>query len=88
MRHLNTPLQPTLATYTACRRHYIGVGSVDLFLDENRDYAKRLNASGVATQFEVFPGGFHAFEFYVPDAAISRLARDTHYSAIRLGLFG
>ena len=67
---------------------YIGVGSVDLFLDENRHYSERLNASGVATQFEVFPGGFHAFEFYVPDAAISRLARDTHYSAIKRGLFG
>jgi len=66
---------------------YIGVGSVDLFVDENRDYSKRLNAAGVSSQLEIFNGGFHAFEFYVPDALISRLARETHYTAIRAGLF-
>lgn len=66
---------------------YIGVGSVDLFVDENRDYSERLNAAGVSSQLEIFNGGFHAFEFYVPDALISRLARETHYTAIRAGLF-
>jgi acetyl esterase/lipase len=66
---------------------YIGVGSVDLFLDENRDYAERLNGSGVATQLEIFPGGYHGFEFMVPNAKISRFARDTHYRAIKLALF-
>jgi len=67
---------------------YIGVGSVDLFIDENRDYSERLNAAGVSSQIEIFNGGFHAFEFYVPDAQISRLARKTHYTAIKDGLFG
>jgi len=67
---------------------YIGVGSVDLFIDENRDYSERLNAAGVSSQIEIFNGGFHAFEFYVPDAQISLLARKTHYTAIKDGLFG
>lgn len=66
---------------------YIAVGSVDLFLDENRDYAERLNGSGVTTQLEIFSGGYHAFEFMVPSAEISKLARDTHYSAIKRALF-
>jgi len=66
---------------------YIGVGSVDAFVDENTDYAERLNAAGVDTQFEIFPGGFHAFEFTVPGADISRRARDCHYQAIKQGLF-
>ncbi|KRO96678.1 MAG: hypothetical protein ABS24_07560 [SAR92 bacterium BACL26 MAG-121220-bin70] len=66
---------------------YIGVGSVDLFVDENRDYSERLNAAGVTSQLKVFNGGFHAFEFYVPDAQISCFARETHYAAIRNGLF-
>jgi hypothetical protein len=41
----------------------------------------------VATQMEIFPGGYHGFEFMVPNAKISRLARDTHYRAIKLALF-
>lgn len=66
---------------------YIAVGSVDAFVDENRDYAERLSAAGVATQFEIFPGGFHAFEFTVPDAEISRRARAAHYNAVKQALF-
>jgi acetyl esterase/lipase len=72
---------------TGLPKAYIAVGSVDAFVDENTDYAERLNAAGVDTQFEIFPGGFHAFEFTVPGADISRLARDCHYQAIKKGLF-
>jgi acetyl esterase/lipase len=66
---------------------YIGIGSVDLFVDENKAYAERLQQCNVTVQLEVFSGGFHAFEFLVPEAAISRIARQTHYKAIREGLF-
>ena len=66
---------------------YIAVGSVDAFIDENTDYAARLHDAGVETQFEVFKGGYHAFEFYMPDAQISKRARESHYQAIRRGLF-
>jgi acetyl esterase/lipase len=72
---------------TGLPKAYIAVGSVDAFVDENTDYAERLNAAGVDTQFEIFPGGFHAFEFTVPGADISRRARDCHYQAIKQGLF-
>lgn len=66
---------------------YIAVGSVDAFVDENADYAERLNAAGVDTQFEIFSGGFHGFEFTVPGAELSRRARNSHYQAIKKGLF-
>jgi acetyl esterase/lipase len=66
---------------------YIAVGTVDMFVDEDRDYADRLQKAGVPTQLEFFPGGFHAFEFIVPDAEISKAALKTHYTAIRAGLF-
>ncbi|MDG0968961.1 MAG: alpha/beta hydrolase [Porticoccaceae bacterium] len=66
---------------------YIGIGSVDLFVDENRAYADRLQQCNVSVQLEIFAGGFHGFEFFVPGAAISRLARHTHYNAFRKGLF-
>tara|TARA_B100000767_G_scaffold216848_1_gene204444 strand:+ start:193 stop:1164 length:972 start_codon:yes stop_codon:yes gene_type:complete len=67
---------------------YIAVGSVDAFVDENRDYAERLETAGVATQLAVFTGGFHGFEFIAPAAEISKAARDSHYSALRNALFG
>ena len=66
---------------------YIAVGSVDAFVDENRDYAQRLEASGVSTQFDVFEGGFHGFEFIAPSAKISKEARKSHFGALRNALF-
>ena len=66
---------------------YIAVGSVDAFVDENRDYAQRLQAAGVSTQFEVFEGGFHGFEFIAPGAGLSKDAREGHYGALRIALF-
>lgn len=41
---------------------WVGVGSCDLFLDEVRDYARRLAESGVAVSYEEVAGGIHAFD--------------------------
>lgn len=41
---------------------YITVGTIDLFYDENKEYARKLEQAGVKTRFETVPGGFHAFE--------------------------
>lgn len=38
---------------------FIGVGSIDLFVDEDVDYARRLLDSGVFVDLVVSPGGFH-----------------------------
>ncbi|UAJ11928.1 alpha/beta hydrolase [Glacieibacterium megasporae] len=51
---------------------FIGVGAIDLFADEDMAYARRLVASGVPTQVQVTPGAFHAFDFVVPEARVSR----------------
>ena len=53
---------------------YIGVGAIDLFIDANLDYAKRLMHGGVPVELHVFPGGYHGFEFVAPNAAISQTA--------------
>lgn len=42
---------------------FIGVGSIDLFVDEDIEYARRLIAAGVATELVVVPGAFHGFDF-------------------------
>lgn len=51
---------------------FIGVGAVDLFVDEDMAYAKRLVKAGVATELRVVPGAFHAFDFVVPEARVSQ----------------
>ena len=50
---------------------WIGVGTLDLFLDENIAYARRLMAAGVATELKVYPSAFHGFSFN-PEAAVSK----------------
>ncbi|WP_374587757.1 alpha/beta hydrolase [Novosphingobium sp.] len=41
---------------------WIGTGSLDLFLDENLDYARRLIGAGVPVELHSYPGAIHAFQ--------------------------
>ena len=41
---------------------YIAVGSIDIFLDEDIAYARRLTEAGVPTEFKIYPGGPHGFD--------------------------
>jgi acetyl esterase/lipase len=52
---------------------FIGVGSIDLFHDEDVDYAQRLNAAGVSTQLILVPGAFHGFDIFTQFAPNLRL---------------
>ncbi len=40
---------------------FIAVGGLDLFLDEDMDFARRLLRAGVPTELYVIPGAFHGF---------------------------
>ncbi|HEX4183214.1 MAG TPA: alpha/beta hydrolase, partial [Caulobacteraceae bacterium] len=51
---------------------FIGVGSIDLFVDEDVTYAERLRAAGVPTELLVLPGAFHAFDAVAPQASLSK----------------
>ncbi len=53
-------------------RTFMGVGSLDLFVEEDMIYAQRLVQAGVPTELLVTPGAFHGFDFVVPDANVSR----------------
>lgn len=50
---------------------WIGVGTADLFLNENEAYAARLEAEGVRTELFLAEGGMHSFYTVLPDADIS-----------------
>lgn len=55
---------------------YVVVGDNDIFAAEDLDYAARLSAAGVPTEFHLLPGGPHAYDFLAPDAGISRRTWD------------
>jgi triacylglycerol lipase len=66
---------------------FIAVGSLDLFLQEDIDYASRLLAAGVPTELHVIPGAYHAFEALAPQSAAAqayfRLRREALARALR-----
>ncbi|WP_146341266.1 alpha/beta hydrolase [Nesterenkonia sp. NBAIMH1] len=41
---------------------FISVGALDLFLEEDMEYAQRLIATGVPTELHVYPGAYHAYD--------------------------
>jgi acetyl esterase/lipase len=61
---------------------WIGVGSLDLFADEDVDYARRLGAAGVGCELEVVDGAFHGFDVVRPKAGISRSFRRSQIDAL------
>lgn len=52
---------------------WIGCGDIELFFDEDRTYAERLNRAGVACTLDVVPGAPHGFESI---ARNTKLAQD------------
>jgi acetyl esterase/lipase len=62
---------------------WIGAGSLDLFVEEDMEYARRLVHAGVATELMVVPGAFHGFDLVVPDAEVSRRFSASWKSALR-----
>ena len=53
---------------------FIATGALDLFLEEDMDYARRLLRAGVPTELQVYPGAVHGFDL-VPITDLARRAR-------------
>jgi acetyl esterase/lipase len=53
---------------------FLSVGSAEVFRDETVAFASRMWAAGGAAELHVWPGGFHGFENFAPEAEISRAA--------------
>ena len=53
----------------------VTVGTLDLFRDENIDYAQSLMAAGVATELQVYARVYHGAELKARDADISKRMR-------------
>jgi acetyl esterase/lipase len=67
---------------------WIGVGSHDLFHDEDLAYAEGLIGAGVPCEVEVVPGAFHCFDMIAPKLPMSRRFFDSQCEILRPVLAG
>ena len=66
---------------------WIGVGTLDLFYEEDIAYADQLKNSGVNCELVVIPGVFHGFDFFGPQLKIVTDFRKSQINALRKHLF-
>jgi acetyl esterase/lipase len=62
---------------------WIGVGTLDLFHDEDIAYARRLQAAGVPTTLELVPGAYHGFDILMKTAPPSKAFTESWMSTLR-----
>ncbi|SDM46280.1 alpha/beta hydrolase [Nonomuraea jiangxiensis] len=62
---------------------FIDVGELEVFRDEDLDYASRLVQAGVSTEFHLYPGAFHAFDGMVPGTELGRRAQAARLAALK-----
>jgi acetyl esterase/lipase len=86
------PGGPDVSPYAAAARAtdlaglpptYIATGALDLFVDENLDYAGRLIRAGVPTELHVYPGAYHGFHFDAKAAVTGIAQRDSTQALAR-----
>lgn len=66
---------------------WIGVGTLDLFHDEDVAYAQRLKECGNECEICIVPGAFHGFDVLEPQASIVQEFRKSQIAALRRHLF-
>ena len=64
---------------------FIACGALDLFLEENLEYSRRLIRAGVPTEMHIYPGAPHGF-MMVASARVSEQFARASMMAMRLGL--
>lgn len=63
---------------------WIGVGNLDLFFDEDLDYARRLVDAGVPVELHAYPGAFHGFVMSAEARVTKDFFRDLYAGTKRL----
>jgi acetyl esterase/lipase len=85
------PGGPDVSPYAAAARAehleglpatFLNVGALDLFLEEDLEYARRLMRAGVPTELHVYPGAYHGFRM-VADAQVTQTARRDLLAALK-----
>jgi acetyl esterase/lipase len=91
------PGSPGISMYAAAIRAedvsglpptYIGVGTPDLFRNEDIAYAQRLMKAGVPTELHVYADGFHGFDSFAPEADAAQRFTTEHTRLLFRALHG
>lgn len=61
---------------------FISTGALDLFLEEDIEYARRLMRQGVPVELHVYAGAYHGFDF-LTNARVAAAARRDSLAALR-----
>jgi acetyl esterase/lipase len=61
---------------------FINVGALDLFLEEDMEYARRLVRAGVSTELHVYPGAYHGFRM-VAGAQVTHASQRDQFTALK-----
>jgi acetyl esterase/lipase len=62
---------------------YVEVGELDIFRDEDIDYARRLAAAGVSVELHVHPGAPHGFDRIAPYSGLVRRAMADRFRVLQ-----
>lgn len=62
---------------------FLAVGELDVFRDEDLDYATRLQAAGVPVELHLYPGAYHAWDLFAPEAALSAAYSQAWFGYLR-----
>ncbi len=62
---------------------WIGVGTLDIFHDEDAAYAQKLQACGVKCETMLVPGAFHGFDRFSPHLPIVQAFQKSQISALK-----
>ncbi|MGW2689991.1 alpha/beta hydrolase [Streptomyces sp. NPDC001414] len=61
---------------------YVAVGELDVFRDEDLDYAIRLQRSGTSVELHLFPGAYHGFDLFAPDTELGKAFTQSWYRSV------
>ncbi len=64
---------------------WIGVGTADVFLDEDREYARRLTEAGVDVTYVEAAGAIHGFDFGATPMGLAFVASQVDFLRARVG---
>ena len=67
---------------------WIGVGTLDLFHDEDLAYADRLNAAGVPCEVHEVAGAYHGFDGIAPKSSVAQAYFDSKCASLQRALKG